>query len=246
MDKIFINAKLETLKDQITIPLPLSRQEIEDKVKELGFSDLENINFFFETNLPEEFTNYIDYGCFITENNGRRLVNLGREYTRYEKLKLYNEFAICLNDLYDSDYGEDYITRFIYAYAEHSSMIIPLDSIPTWHTMKDSEIEFGCGSLAFLKYGSANILDGQIGFWDYTNIGGDVYTLGAWDIDEYEGEGIDDYDDDPVAYLEAIADSYELYINEDERYILDLYYESKEVEDSYAKQIEARLIELGY
>lgn len=249
MEKIYINAKLHqkrTFLGGATIPLPAPKKEIEEKVKELGFSDIEDIEIFYDTNLPEEFINYIDYGCYITEDKGYPLVNLGRKYTRHEKLKLYNILALCLNDLYNSDYSEDLITRFISAYAEHSAIIIELDSLPEWYYIKDSEKEFGVGSLAFLTEGTANFLKGYHVFFDYSKTNDDIYVMGAWDIDEYEGETIDDYDDDPVAYLEALMESYELYVNEDERYILDIYHTDKDAASEYKNKLGKQLTELGY
>lgn len=274
MEKIYIDAKLHKkgnlLSGWTTIHLPATKQEIVEIAKSFGYSDLENTHFQYETNLPKEFTNFIDYGCFITEDEDYTIINSGRIYTCYEKLKFYNTLAICLNDLYNSEYDEDSITRFIYAFAEHSAIILssertvevyyPDDEDDEEDSEEDSEEYIEDDSIkrievveklnticvAFLAEGTANFLEGYYRFLDYSETDGDFYVLGAWDIDEYEGETIDDYDDDPVAYLEALTECYELYINEKERYILDIYYASKEVEKNYNKQLEDKLIKLGY
>ena len=274
MEKFYINASMHKKGDLLggwkTIQLPATKQEIEETAKSLGYVDVADIYMYihYETNLPKEYTNYIDYGCFITEDGGNRLINTGHRYTSYERLKFYNTLAICLNDLYNSDYGEDSITRFIYAYAEHSAIIISSEKVLEVHYPDDYEYDeydengeyidddneeglevvetFKHICAAFLTEGTANLLEGYYGFLDYSNLDGDFYVLGAWDIDEFEGETIEDYDDDPVEYLEALSESYDLYINEYERYILNTYYESKEAEEKYSKRLDDRLIELGY
>lgn len=266
MEKIYINAKIHKkgnlLSGWTTIHLPAPKQEIEEIAKLFGYSDLDDLYIEYETNLPREYTNYIDCGCFITKDESYTLVNSGRRYTRYEKLKLYNTLAICLNDLYNSEYSEDSITRFIYAFAEHSALILSSERTVEVYYPDDEEGDedrddnsedevevvekLNTICVAFLTKGTANFLEGYYGFLDYSETDGDFYVLGAWDIDEYEGETIDDYDDDPVAYLEALTECYELYINEKERYILDIYYASEETEKNYNKQLEDKLIELGY
>ena len=279
MERIYINAQLHQkgnlLSGWTTIHLPATKQEIEETAKSLGYSNLENTHFQYETNLPKEYTNYIDYGYFITKDKGHPVVNSGRRYTCYEKLKFYNALAICLNDLYNSEYSEDSITRFIYAFAEHSAIIFTTETTVEAYIQEDEEdsdeyseeynedsndeyseddsdeiIQLvekinGIG-VAFLTDGTANLLEGYYGFLDYSDSDGDFYVLGAWDIDEYEGETIDDYENDPVAYLEALTECYELYINEYERYILDINHGDKTTYEAYEKQIEDRLIELGY
>lgn len=252
MEKFFINAiireKGNILGDDRILTLPVTKTEIERAAKELNHDDIETTTISFETNLPDYITNYIEYYCYITEKDGNHIVNFKENaYTSYEKLKIYNAFALCLDDLYNNDdYDEDYVTRFIEAFAEHSALCIPLENLPLRYLIKDSEREDGFGHLAFLANGAANLLNDNIVFWDYNDLDGDVYTLASWDIDGYEEEYMEDYDDDPAEYLEALTDSYDLYIDEYERYMIDLHHTDYETEVEYANSLQKRLEELGY
>ena len=56
---------------------------------------------------------------------------------------------------------------------------------------------------------------------------------------------MEDYDD-PAEYLEALMDSYDLYIDEYERYMIDLHHTDYETEVEYSNSLQKRLEELGY
>lgn len=152
---------------------------------------------------------------------------------------------MCIQDLYLSDdYSEEYITKFLQAYSECGGVLISKQLYDL--SFLGSCVPEDDECVANIVDATANFKSEDISFWDYSEWGGDVFSAAAFDIDGYEDEYLEDYDDDPYEYIEYLTDTYDLYVDEDEEYMIDLYHTKSSETAKYDKELENRLAKLGY